>query len=138
MKLQSKLENGLIVIPVPKYAEDFIKSKQIEDIDLFVKMGFEILGTIDKNECSFDCTIYVDDFIDSPQYIDYFHAFKKMIENETDYLFENNKQNPINYRGIMDDDYYKIVNIWGQNQERLIEKLLIVKTEQKAEASQKV
>jgi hypothetical protein len=113
----------------------------IYELGLGQGKNYQILGTITANECSFDCEQYCEKNYTNgktPYKLfgeereswcsDYFNSFLSMIEAETEFLFSNLKPNPINYRGVMDDDYCKMVNTWGKHQDRVIEKLLILKT----------
>lgn len=106
----AKLKNGLICISVPK-DEGLItwdRSKYIE------------LGTITKDECSFD-------LIDDLGFTITFDNFKSIIESETEFLFENPNKKP-NIREMLffegADDFEK----WEQSEKRVIEKLLMLKT----------
>lgn len=133
------LNNQLIVIPVPMDAEDFsfedkatIRFKVLGMTEyLGVWEGgldnYQILGTITKSECSFDCTIYVDDFIDSPQYSDYFNAFKSMIESETGYIFENELPKPSPLEAYpLTYPYTKAIDNWQRIENGVVDKLLII------------
>jgi hypothetical protein len=115
-----------------------------------------ILGTITKDECSFDCGEYVDRFfieqygqITNKNYgqLKYgkhncyelhkaLDSFKSMIEAETEFLFENNLKDPQEFGVFSVVDYgtergKKWLNHrqkWLLCQSRVIEKLLILKT----------
>jgi hypothetical protein len=145
----AKLKNGLICISVPNKWERFyidtVKSigyfenniLVFFDPNILMLPHIQILGTITANECSFDCSEYVKKDKGSVYYLDYkldcynsspIDSFKSMIENETEFLFENPKPNINNFdfRDKIHND--KILKEWNQAQSRVIEKLLILKT----------
>lgn len=130
----AKLKNGLICVSLPMDATKFKNFVGKNDEQ------YQILGTITVNECSFDCSEYVNILIVSPQtvYQNYkdnweccfnkLDSFKSMIEAETEFLFENPKPNISNFDFGDKIHNDKIIKEWQQFQSRVIEKLLILKT----------
>jgi hypothetical protein len=124
-----KLKNGLIVISVQKDAERFEIINGILEYahypsgmrfdTIALHNNYQILGTLTKDSCDFD-------LLDNCLAMS-FESFKQLIEHETDFLFEN-KPEPI---GSSDpnaiDDYIEEYREWEYNQDRVIEKLLILK-----------
>jgi hypothetical protein len=135
----AKLKNGLICVSVPNKWERFYIDT-VKSIGYFENniLGFfdpnilmlphiQILGTITKDECSFDLTPYIKswDFME-------FEGFKSMIENETEFLFGNPHKKPkaedYANQDVRDMWIKKDLEEWQQHQSRVIEKLLILKT----------
>ena len=138
------LSNGLILVRVPKDAEDFNvttvglyftslnwhgKKTHYENRG-YVELPYDeygIVGEITKEECSFNCSSYINNIPYSPYYSDYLNAFKSMIEAETDFLFENPIPKPIQseYKSI--PLFARNATEWLINQTRVIEKLVVLK-----------
>jgi hypothetical protein len=154
----AKLKNGLICVSVPINATEFYVSLtytkyisyQKDNHNYSVELPFrnfnnyQILGTITANECSFDCEQYCEKNYTNgktPYKLfgeereswcsDYFNSFLSMIESETEFLFSNPIENPnpkpLAYFGAIDLKTDEI-EVWGKHQDRVIEKLLILKT----------
>jgi hypothetical protein len=148
----ANLKNGMICVSVPSNSFGYeIKNNTLitrkpfsnvetkfDDINLD---DYQILGTITKDECSFDCSDYVEswsknygelhfkDYKDETRFfINSIGSFKSMIEAETKFLFENNKPHPSDIEPTNRSHYDKITEEWHQHQSRVIEKLLILKT----------
>jgi hypothetical protein len=164
-----KLKNGLLVIPVPKDAEDFLiwdnnatDEKELEyignghieiTVHLFTEAKLQILGTISKDSCDFDCMEHVQEvkalesnvgiqcfanYGDNERYfLSAFDSFKSMIEAETEYLFENPYElgspqdfgvfSTSDYKTEREEQWRQHKDIWQSRQDRVIEKLVVIK-----------
>lgn len=136
----AKLKNGLICVSVPMDATEFYVSLTYTKYILYQKdnhsnsvelpfrnlNNYQILGTITANECSFDLALFCDD-VKECNCNDCFVYVKSMIEAETEFLFSNPYKKP-NLRDMLffegTDDFEK----WEQSENKIIEKLLILKT----------
>lgn len=160
----AKLKNGLICVSVPMNADKFSfhddRTLRFKDLGIPTYKNFDtknkvILGTITKDECSFDCGEYVDRFF-IEQYGQIMNknygqlkygkhncyelhkaldSFKSMIEAETEFLFENpiiSMPNSADYilgeKQGGKNQFVEDFETWNENQSRVIEKLLILKT----------
>lgn len=112
----AKLSNGLIVIPV---------EKDISSVGLWIELNilqntvpqFKYLGWITKDGCSFDCSKYINAWDDMS-----FEGFKDLIEFETDFRFEN----PLGgYNHAI--KRHIVTGTWQEFQDKVVEKLIVVK-----------
>lgn len=141
-----KLKNGLLVIPVPKDAEDFvvknypIAGKWLEEKNsknfnawktpLDKKLTYQIIGIITKDETTIDSKILADYDINYEPNTSVFSRFKSMIEAETGYLFENKprpKCEDYANQEVRDIWMQSDLKTWQQHQDRVIEKLVVIK-----------
>lgn len=153
---KAKLKNGLICVLVPKDATNFNKSNHAigfksekwkfdRDCNNWCYISFgiggskklKILGTITKDSCDFDYSVYAKhEFIDKTEIFDLksgkgkgvfltpFESFKSMIEKETEFLFENleGKVPSIDFHTNKNN-----IKEWKKSQAKVVEKLLILK-----------
>ena len=128
----AKLKNGLICVSVPSEAINFnLYNKNtlrfqigiIPTYENLEEMNYEyqILGTITASGFEGDLATILGNGIPH-------NNLKMMIENETDFLFENNKPHTSDINPTSKRHYDKITEEWEQAQSRIIEKLLILKT----------
>lgn len=131
----AKLKNGLICVSVPMDATDFYvsltytkfityqKDNHYYSVELPFRTfdNYQILGTITASGFEGDLVNILGDGIPH-------NNFKISIENQTDFLFENNKPHPSDINPTSKRHYDKIAEEWEQAQSRVIEKLLILKT----------
>lgn len=137
--MKNKLTNELIIVSVPKNATDFwinncgcIRYSQengmVSSVIEPTTLGFyadndnyKIIGTITKEICDFDLLDISMDF----------ESFKQQIEIETNYLFENNleffDERDYDHDSSLEITMYNNKKIWQQHQDRVFEKLLIIK-----------
>jgi hypothetical protein len=143
----AKLKNGLICVSVPNKWERFyidtVKSigyfenniLGFFDPDILMLPHIQILGTITKDECSFDLALFCDD-VKGCNCNDCFVYVKSMIEAENEFLFENNLKDPqefgvfsvVDYGTEKEKRWLSHREKWLLRQSRVIEKLLILKT----------
>lgn len=139
------INENTFAIPVPMDAHDFKLKESIllpdfyEDIYLIsngkeltlaylppVLKGSIILGTITNTECSFDLTDMYED-VKGCNCGECFGFVKEKIEIATGYLFENPVSHPIEIEPTSRNHYEAVKSKWQQYQDRVIEKLLIIK-----------
>jgi len=137
MKTQ-KLKNGLICVSVPKDATNiFLYNKNtlrwqegiVPTYHMLEKVNYdyEIFGTITKDETTIDSKVLSSYDVNYEPNTSVFSRFKSMIESETEFLFENPKSHPSEIEPTNRNHYDQITEQWQQAQDRVVEKLLILK-----------
>ena len=136
------INENIFAIPVPMDAEDFRKEDglkgewtlnyrcEFKGFNVgkihFIHFDFEILGTITATECSFNCSEITNEW-KGCNCGECFDFVKEKIEIATGYLFENPVSHPIEIEPTSRNHYEAVKSKWQQHQDRVIEKLLIIK-----------
>jgi hypothetical protein len=147
--MQVQLPNNHLLVSVPKDAENFRKAfsefchptllYEIFETNLQVKVfdfDFEILGTVTKDNISFDCEVVVESFYDFDGIKGWYdYPDKKMVWNTAEQSFRSLLQSLdvyfVNTLGeepsCINNDVWYSYERWQDAQSKVIDKVVILK-----------